>query len=58
MKRSVKKFKIGSEPKDILYWRTRPVEERLTALETLRRELYGREYRERLQRVYRVVKQK
>lgn len=58
MKRIVRKYRIGSQPKDTLYWRTRPIEERLAALETIRSEFYGRKYRERLRRVYRVIKQK
>lgn len=51
-------YKRGEEPNDVLYWRTRPVIERLQALEEIRREYncwkYGTE--PRLQRVYQIIK--
>ena len=51
-------FKKGEEPSDVVYWLCRPVVERLSNLEAIRREYnqwkYGTE--PRLQRVYRVVK--
>ncbi len=54
----VKIVKLGDQKPDSVYWRTRPVEERLAALEQIRREYhlwrYGAE--PRLQRVFRIIK--
>lgn len=51
-------FKKGEEPSDVIYWLSRSVFERLSNLQTIRKEYnqwkYGTE--PRLQRVYRVVK--
>ena len=51
-------FKKGEEPSDVVYWLSRPVVERLSNLETIRREYNQWKYdtEPRLQRVYRVVK--
>ena len=38
------------------YWLSRPVEERIAAVEFYRRQVYGDHYPQRLQRVARVVK--
>ena len=55
-KKIVKKMKLGDESarNDLAYWNSRPVEERIAAVETLRREYYGSSAR--LQRNARVVK--
>lgn len=54
----VNKVALGEEPKDAVYWRTRPYEERLAALEEMRRSYhlwkYGTE--PRLQRVCKIIK--
>jgi len=54
----VKIVKLGEEKPASVYWRTRPPEERLAALEEIRREYhlwrYGAE--PRLQRVFRIIK--
>lgn len=51
-------YKKGEEPSDVVYWLSRPYEERLSNLEGIRREYnywkYGAE--PRLQRVYKVIK--
>lgn len=43
----VHKYKLSEQPSDAAYWRTRPPEERMAALEQIRREyhlwLYGGE---------------
>ena len=56
--KTVNKVALGEEPKDVHYWRTRPYEERLAALEEMRREYHLRKYgtEPRLQRVCKVVK--
>ena len=56
MKKVVKKMKLGEEsPKDnVVYWLSRPPEERIEAVESLRRERYGNSTR--LQRIVRVIK--
>jgi hypothetical protein len=43
-----------SAKQDLLYWLSRPPEERIAAVEHLRRQYYGSS--ERLQRVVRVIK--
>lgn len=56
-KKSVRIFKLGEEPKDVLYWRTQSYALRLAALEEIRQTYilwkYGTE--QGFQRVYRVV---
>ena len=55
----VRKFTIGNEPKDYTYWLTQTPEIRIAGIELLRRQYYGEHtFREGLQRVYRVTKQK
>ena len=55
--KTVNKVALGEEPKDVHYWRTRPHEERLAALEEMRREYHLWEYgtEPRLQRVCRII---
>ena len=52
------KFSIQDQPKDALYWRPRPYEERLAALEQIRQEYHRWKYggEAEFQRVYRIVK--
>ena len=51
---AVKKIKVGEEEPSHVYWRTRPEEERISAIEFLRKQYDGTE--SRLQRVYRIIK--
>ena len=56
----VKKYKLGKEPKDVLFWETQSFKERIAAVERLRnRFISGSENAERrLERVYRIIKRK
>ena len=56
----VVKGKIGEEPSDVVYWRSRSIEERLESLYELRRDFHGWPdgTGERLQRVFRIIRQK
>lgn len=56
----VSKFEMGQEPNDFAYWQTRSYAERISTLEELRSAYMLWKYGSipRLQRVYRVVKQK
>ncbi len=58
MEKVVRKYKLGEEPKDYIYWLTKTPVERLQALEYLRQTAYGDIFKQRLQRVYRIAKQK
>lgn len=53
------KYKLGEQPKDYIYWQDKSYQERLTALEDIRREYNSWRYdaEQRLQRVYRIIKQ-
>jgi hypothetical protein len=58
-KKVVKKTRLGDSndaARDLEYWLSRPVAERFSAVEILRRQVYGDS--ERLQRVVRVTKLK
>lgn len=55
--KTVKIYRMGEEPKERKYWLTRPAVERFQALEQMRQSFYANSS-ERLQRVYRIVKQK
>jgi hypothetical protein len=57
VKKIVKIYPMGKEPKEKEYWRTRPAIERFQALEQMRKNFYGNSS-DRLQRVYRIIKQK
>jgi hypothetical protein len=48
-----RKLRDNSQSEDLAYWLNRPYEERISAVEILRRQFYGSS--ERLQRVSRVV---
>jgi hypothetical protein len=58
MEKVVRKYHLGDEPRDVEYWRTKTPQERLEALELIRREYITRKYGavQGLQRVWRVVK--
>ena len=57
---AVKKIKLEESRSDFTYWQSRPYEERLAALETIRQEYNQWKYacQPRFQRVYRIVRQK
>lgn len=56
----VKKFKINEQPNDFSFWQSKSYEERLDALEQIRKEYNSWKYdvESRFQRIYRVVKRK
>ena len=56
----VKKYKIDEQPNDFSYWQSKSYEERLNALENIRKEynLWRYNAEQGLQRVYRIVKRK
>lgn len=60
MEKVFKKVKLDEAQSDFAFWQSKSYEERLHALETIRKEYiiwkYG--YYPRFQRVYRIVKQK
>lgn len=53
-----KKYKINEQPNDFLFWQSKSHEERLDALEQLRKEynLWRYNAEQGLQRIYRIVK--
>ena len=57
MEKTVKIYPMGKEPKEREFWLTRPADERFRALEQMRKNFYG-DSSNRLQRVYRIIKQK
>ncbi len=56
----IKKYKIDEQPNDFSFWQTKSHEERLEALEQIRKEYNSWRYNaeQGLQRVYRIVKRK
>jgi hypothetical protein len=54
----IKKYKINEQPNDFVFWQSKTHEERLDALEQIRKEYNSwRYYAEQgFQRVYRIVK--
>ena len=58
IRRVIRKYKIGAEPNDFSYWQSKPYEERLEALEQIRKEYNSWRYNaeQGFQRIYRVVK--
>ena len=56
----VKKYKIKEQPNDFSFWQSKSYEERLNALEQIRKEynLWRYNAEQRFQRIYRVVKRK
>ena len=56
----VKKYKMNEQPSDFAFWQTKSYEERIEALEQIRKEYNQWRYNaeQGFQRVYRVIKQK
>ena len=56
----VKKYRINEQPNDFSFWKSKSYEERLKALEQIRKEynLWRYNAEQRFQRVYRIVKRK
>ncbi len=56
----INKLKLAEEKSDRGYWMNQSVEERLSALESMREEYNNWKFhdQQRLQRIYRVIKQK
>lgn len=56
----VKKYRIEEQPSDFSFWKTKSYEDRLNALEQIRREYIAWRYDAEpgFQRVYRVIKSK
>ena len=57
----IKKIKIKEQKSDFNYWQQQPYEKRLEALEEIRQQYHQYKYNNaepRLQRIYRIVKQK
>jgi hypothetical protein len=52
--KSVRKYKMGEEERDCIFWRSRPPEERLAALESIRSEFNSWKYSDAEQRFQRV----
>jgi hypothetical protein len=54
----ITKYKFNEQPNDFSYWQSRPYEERLAALEQIRKEynLWRYNAEQGLQRIYRIVK--
>jgi hypothetical protein len=57
IKKITYKGSIKDAPKNSSYWKTRPVEERLAAVEFLRKQFYG-DYPQKMERVIKIVKRK
>jgi hypothetical protein len=57
--KNVCKYKLGEQPKESAYWQDKTYQERLAALEEIRREYNSWRYNaeQRLQRVYSIIKQ-
>lgn len=58
--KTYRKVKLGQEGSDFAFWQSRTPQERLEALESIRREYHRWKYgaEPRFQRVYRVTKRK
>jgi hypothetical protein len=58
--RTIHKFRLGEQPKECIYWRSRSFEDRLRALEDIRIEYNSWKYHDQqgLQRVCRIVKRR
>ncbi len=57
--RTVNKYKLEEQPSDFAFWQTRPCQERIAALEEIRRDYHAWKYHVEpgFHRVYRIVKQ-
>ena len=54
----IKKYNIGEQPNDFAFWQTRPIEERIDALEEIRSEYNAWRYKDAeqgFQRVLRII---
>ena len=56
--KSVKKYKISEQPSDFAFWQSKSYDERIDALEQIRKEFNEWRYsaEQRFQRVYRIIK--
>ena len=56
----VNKYKMNEQPNDFLYWQSKSYENRLEALEQIRKEYnsWGYNAEQGFQRIYRIVKRK
>ncbi|MFW6145572.1 MAG: hypothetical protein ACOC4Y_02105 [bacterium] len=54
----IKKYKLSEQPNDFIFWRSKTYEERLEALEQIRKEynLWRYNAEQGFQRVYRIIK--
>lgn len=54
----IKKYKLNEQPNDFVFWQSRSYEERLNALEQIRKEYNSWRYNaeQGLQRVYLIIK--
>ncbi len=59
VEKKVCKYKLGEQPKESVYWQTKSYQERIAALEEIRKEynLWRYNAEQRLQRVYHIIKQ-
>ena len=57
---TIRIFKKGEEPDDVLYWLSRPPIERIRALEEIRKQYNDCKYgtRREFQRIYTIIKRK
>ena len=60
MEKVVRKYDIKNQPSDLSFWQSKSYQERLRALEEIRREYNSWRYdaQQGFQRVYRIVKRK
>ena len=59
IRKSVQKHKLSEHSEirqNLEYWLSRPPEERIEAIEILRRQMYGDKYPKHIQKVARVIK--
>lgn len=54
----IKKYKLNEQPNDFIFWQSKTYEDRLDALEQIRKEynLWRYNAEQRFQRVYRIIK--
>lgn len=59
VEKKICKYKLAEQPKESVYWHTKSYQERIDALEEVRREynLWRYNAEQRLQRVYHIIKQ-
>ena len=59
MEKVLKIVSLKEQPSDYIYWLSRPITERLDAIEILRQQYleFHKDVEPRLQRVYRIIKQ-